>query len=505
MWGTGRQHLLPQLRALVRLGRGERDVAGEPPAQRGVDARVEVRGQDHDAAEALDPLEQVVDLEVRVAIGRGLDLGRALREQRVGLVEQQQRVARLGGLEHLGQLLLRLADPLRDDLRQVDLIELELELACDQTGDHRLAGAGWSREQRRDARAARQLLAKAPAVEDEVAVADAPDQRLDVVERIGRQHQLAPVLLDLDPASEVAEALRDVVLDAGDQVRHRGRARAAVLGVVLRRPDRGLDAAGAELVAVGQEVELRRVLAERDRPQLAARRCVGQGPACSQHGAPGRPELEPRRAGRDRERADELVERGGQREQHLVTRWQAGPQLVEVREHGDRVDEQCLAPQRDQRGLRVARRDGREVRGDRAPWRRCERDRLASARAAGAIDQDRRGRAGQPASELAEHRLLRLRARRVASLDDPSDPGDRRITLVAAAQDSNRRGVVVHGVTTVRGRVVAGARIRTAGAGAAGRARRATPGCARPAARATRRAGRATRRPPPRRRTRAGH
>ena len=63
-----------------------------------------------DAAEALDALEQVVDLEVRVAIDRRLHLG-ALREQRVGLVEQQQRVAGLGRLEDLARAASRSRRP----------------------------------------------------------------------------------------------------------------------------------------------------------------------------------------------------------------------------------------------------------------------------------------------------------------------------------------------------------------------------------------------------------
>ena len=120
----GGQHPLPELRALGVLGRVKHDVAGEPAAQRGIDAGVEVGGEDGHAAEGLDALQEVIDLEACVAIDRGLDLG-PLREQRVGLVEQQQGVAGVGGLEDARQLLLGLADPLGDDLRQIDLVEIE--------------------------------------------------------------------------------------------------------------------------------------------------------------------------------------------------------------------------------------------------------------------------------------------------------------------------------------------------------------------------------------------
>ena len=53
---------------VIEFRRPEDDVGGEPAAQRRVDARVEVGGEDRDAAEALDALEQLVDLEVGVAI-----------------------------------------------------------------------------------------------------------------------------------------------------------------------------------------------------------------------------------------------------------------------------------------------------------------------------------------------------------------------------------------------------------------------------------------------------
>src|SRR3712207_8090693 len=53
----------------------------------------------------------------RVAVVRVLDLG-AATEQRVGLVEQEEPVARLDLVEHARERLLGLADVLRDDLAQ---------------------------------------------------------------------------------------------------------------------------------------------------------------------------------------------------------------------------------------------------------------------------------------------------------------------------------------------------------------------------------------------------
>ena len=86
-------------------------------------------------------------------------------------------MACLGGVEHAAEVLLGLADPLRDDLAEIDLVELEVELARDQAGDHRLAGAGRAREQRRYAGAARDLPRKPQLLEHLVRVAHAADQR----------------------------------------------------------------------------------------------------------------------------------------------------------------------------------------------------------------------------------------------------------------------------------------------------------------------------------------
>ena len=92
------------------------------------------------AVEALHPLEQVGDLDVGVAVAGVLDLG-ALAEERVGLVEEQDAVDPVGLREDPVEVLLGLADVLVDDRREVDDVEVEPEVAGDDLGRHRLAGA----------------------------------------------------------------------------------------------------------------------------------------------------------------------------------------------------------------------------------------------------------------------------------------------------------------------------------------------------------------------------
>ena len=81
----------PQPVALV----GQRELDGEvqPPHERVVHVAAEV-GRQHDGPVVLlHPLQQVADLDVGVAVVRVLDLA-ALAEQRVGLVEEQDRARR---------------------------------------------------------------------------------------------------------------------------------------------------------------------------------------------------------------------------------------------------------------------------------------------------------------------------------------------------------------------------------------------------------------------------
>ena len=152
----------------------------------------------------LDPLEQVVDLEVRVAIVSDSDLG-ALAEQRVGLVEQQHAVAALGVVEDLREVLLGLADPLADNRREVDLIEVEPELGGDHRCRERLAGARWPREQHAEAFAVRQLALEAPLLEHDCAMTCVVAHLAQPLDAIAHEHEVVPRGLGRDLPREATE------------------------------------------------------------------------------------------------------------------------------------------------------------------------------------------------------------------------------------------------------------------------------------------------------------
>src|SRR4030095_10762245 len=110
-----REDPAPDLGSLNLVGEWEVDDEPDPPEERGVQRRLLVCREYRKAAIRLHPLEEVADLDVGVAIVAVLDLA-ALAENRVGLVEEQDRAADLRCVEDSPQVLLRLADVLAHDL-----------------------------------------------------------------------------------------------------------------------------------------------------------------------------------------------------------------------------------------------------------------------------------------------------------------------------------------------------------------------------------------------------
>ena len=100
-------------------------------------------------------------------------------EERVALVEQQDRALSARPGEDLGQVALRLADPLRQESRDVGRDERPAELASDGLGAERLARARLAVEERRDPEAAVLLAAEAPRLEHRAAGAGGVRELLD--------------------------------------------------------------------------------------------------------------------------------------------------------------------------------------------------------------------------------------------------------------------------------------------------------------------------------------
>src|SRR5215210_1386625 len=125
------QEQLPDPLAVVGLREGEVDHEVEPPEERLVEVLPEVGREDHRAGIGLHLLQQVGDLDVRVAVV-GVPYLRALAEESVRLVEEQDRVGAVGRVEDPVEVLLGLPDVLGDDRCEVDPEQLQPEVA----GEH---------------------------------------------------------------------------------------------------------------------------------------------------------------------------------------------------------------------------------------------------------------------------------------------------------------------------------------------------------------------------------
>ena len=229
-------------RRLDSSGAGKSTDEPHSPHEGGIHVLTQVRGEHRESVVALHPLEQVADLHVGVAVVRVVD-GRPAAEQRVGLVEEEHRAGGLGSIEHPRQVLLRVADVLRHDRRQVDDVQVQPEAPGHQPGRHRLPGARWPGEERGGAAGWRQPR-EAPLLADPVRQLDLGDQRVQQLEPVQREHQLVPVPIDDHAAGRAVEprpgrrpgGIEDVVVGgegggAGSPVRR-------VVGARRHPPDR---------------------------------------------------------------------------------------------------------------------------------------------------------------------------------------------------------------------------------------------------------------------------
>ena len=133
--------------AMGGIGEGELDRHVQTADKGVVHVLAQVGRQDDDTIVLLNALQEIANLDIGVAIVGVLHL-RALTEQRVRFVKEQDAIAALRGIEDPLQVLLRLADVLADDPRQIDAIELAPERLRDYFSGHGLAGTRAAGEQR---------------------------------------------------------------------------------------------------------------------------------------------------------------------------------------------------------------------------------------------------------------------------------------------------------------------------------------------------------------------
>src|SRR5882757_7314638 len=107
----------------------------------------EICRHQNDPGVALQSLEKIVSLEVRISVVSGADIGTA-REQCIALVEKKDDVQILCATENAAEILLRLADVLVDDGREIHAIKVQTELGSKRACSQSLAGSAGAFKQR---------------------------------------------------------------------------------------------------------------------------------------------------------------------------------------------------------------------------------------------------------------------------------------------------------------------------------------------------------------------
>ena len=155
-----RQVALPDQPALGRFGRREVDDDIESACEGGVDAVARVGGDEDDALVVFQPLQEIIGLQVGVAVV-GVAYICSIGHQGIALIEQQHHVQLFGAREHLVQVAFGLADVFIDHRCQVHTVEVHLQLCSQHPGAKGLARAAGAAEE--SAHAARQIVGEGQA------------------------------------------------------------------------------------------------------------------------------------------------------------------------------------------------------------------------------------------------------------------------------------------------------------------------------------------------------
>src|SRR5437870_4799051 len=121
---AGGEYAPPDLGPLKHVRERELNDEADASQKSRIQRPLEVGRQDGQPAVGLHALQQIADLDVRVAIVAIFHFA-ALAEEGIGLVKQQNHATLFSGVEDSAQVLLGLTDVLADGGRQIDSIQVE--------------------------------------------------------------------------------------------------------------------------------------------------------------------------------------------------------------------------------------------------------------------------------------------------------------------------------------------------------------------------------------------
>jgi len=112
----------------------------------------------------------------------------AFAEQRIRFVEEQRCLSAFGSFEHRRQILLRFANPFRNDARQIDDEKIDFQRVCENFGRQCFACAWWASEKQAHSARAGTIAEETPLVEDARLVFQARNCFLKLAQAVGRKH-----------------------------------------------------------------------------------------------------------------------------------------------------------------------------------------------------------------------------------------------------------------------------------------------------------------------------
>ncbi len=90
-------------------------------------------------------LEQKIGFHVGITIVRILDFS-SFTEPRVRFIEEKYGTASVGGIKQPAQAFFRFSNVFVDYLREINAVQVELELSGDNLGGHRFSGTALARK-----------------------------------------------------------------------------------------------------------------------------------------------------------------------------------------------------------------------------------------------------------------------------------------------------------------------------------------------------------------------
>ena len=212
-----REEGLPDAHPVVFVGEGEIHNELHPPGKGFVHIGAQIGSQNRHPVVLLHPLQQIADFHIGVAVV-GILHFRALAEDGIGFVEEEDGAAALGFVEDAPQIFFRLANKLAHNRREVQFVEVQPQIAGDDLGGHCLARAGRASEENGDPGAGLELAPHTPLLHHHTPALDHLHQLLQHRFLVAGHNQIVPVIAGFDLLGQTRKVWAGMGTGGGNQV-----------------------------------------------------------------------------------------------------------------------------------------------------------------------------------------------------------------------------------------------------------------------------------------------